>query len=88
MVWGSIWSIFFLALGLAGYAHYMVGVYRAEVPMLKTEADIKMLQSLSSGFFIGVSRLIWCFFTPETRAILELVGENDHFSLRALRESS
>jgi hypothetical protein len=29
VVWGSIWSIFFLALALAGYAHYMVGVYRA-----------------------------------------------------------
>ena len=53
VVWGSIWSIFFLALGLAGYAHYMVGVYRAEVPMLKTESDIKMLQTLSSIFFIG-----------------------------------
>ena len=28
VVWGSIWGIFFFALGLAGYGHYQVGVYK------------------------------------------------------------
>jgi hypothetical protein len=32
VVWGSIWGIFFFALGLAGYAHYMVGVYEVLRP--------------------------------------------------------
>ena len=53
VVWGSIWSIFFFALGLAGYAHFMVGVYKAEVPMLKTDSEVNLMQSFSYGFFIG-----------------------------------
>ena len=53
VVWGSIWSIFFVAIGLAGYAHYMVGVYEAEVPMIKTPEEIKMMQTFSFAFFCG-----------------------------------
>lgn len=28
VVWGSIWGVFLFVLALAGYLHYMVGVYR------------------------------------------------------------
>jgi hypothetical protein len=28
VVWGSIWSVFFFALALAAYLHYMVGVFK------------------------------------------------------------
>jgi choline transporter-like protein 2/4/5 len=53
VVWGSIWGIFFFALGLAGYAHYTVGVYEAEVPMVRTPEEINMMKTLSTIFFIA-----------------------------------
>ena len=53
VVWGSIWSVFFFTLGLAGYAHYTVGVYRAEVPQLRSESEITSMQTFSYAFFIG-----------------------------------
>jgi hypothetical protein len=53
VVWGSIWSVFFFALGLAGYAHYTVGLYRAQVPQLRADSEITTMQTLSYGFFIG-----------------------------------
>jgi uncharacterized membrane protein YpjA len=34
VVWGSIWSVFFFTLALAGYAHYMVGVYKVVVNLV------------------------------------------------------
>jgi len=53
VVWGSIWSVFFFALALAGYAHYMVGVYTAEVPQVRTVEEIRMLETFSIIFFTG-----------------------------------
>lgn len=57
IVWGSIWSVFFFALALAGYCYYYAGIYANEVPQTKEESEIQTMEVISCAGF-GVA-MIW-----------------------------
>jgi len=61
VVWGSIWSVFFFALGLAGYAHYTVGVYEVH-PC----ASLSLCPHRSSSFYCHCPSAV-CLARPKCR---------------------
>jgi len=60
VVWGSIFSIFFLGIAIAGYAKYQAGVWEYEVPQLRGDGDIALMKTVSNGGF-GFAVFWLCF---------------------------
>jgi choline transporter-like protein 2/4/5 len=70
VVWGSIFSIFFAGIAIAGFAKYQAGVWEYEIPKLRTDKDIKIMTYVSNGGF-GFA-VFWLLFILYMRDRLNL----------------